>query len=191
MSAGFQAILFIDNRNFCANIVIILEKVQIFHRLLRNFSLFVRFFVPLSCARRYFRSEKRRKMHFSLHFRSLIRTFAGVKQDSRRHIASWLLLAVFVPMLVFSSIHVHENHASALTGCVECVAHHCHGHIGQTDASFDACVLCQFLSITFVAVAAQAVVAVFNVLWIRYAPLPCALCSASRGHIVTRGPPVA
>ena len=29
---------------------------------------------------------------------------------TKRHIASWLLLAVFVPMLLLSSVHIHETH---------------------------------------------------------------------------------
>lgn len=72
---------------------------------------------------------------------------------------------------------------------MECVAHHCHGHIGQTDASLDDCVLCQFLTLTFVGAAMAAFVAVFNVLWIKNVPLSSALCDACSGHILTRGPP--
>ena len=92
-------------------------------------------------------------------------------------------------MLVLSSVHVHESHDSALTQCVECVAHHCHGHIGQTDASLDDCVLCQYVSLTFVAATVALAAMIFHVLWIRYAPLTCVVYSASWGHIVTRGPP--
>lgn len=118
-------------------------------------------------------------------------TFAAVKITKKRHIASWLLLAVFVPMLFLSSIHVHENHVSALTECAECVAHHCHGHIGQTDTTLDACVLCQFISLTFTTASIAAVATIFNVLRIRYTLLPCAVYEANRDNIVTRGPPAA
>lgn len=108
---------------------------------------------------------------------------------TKRHIASWMLLAVFVPMLVLSSLHVHERHDATDKECAECVAHHCHGHIGQADTSFDACVLCQFLSLTFVAAATMVVTFIFNVLRFRYALLPCGVCTGSQGFIVTRGPP--
>ena len=107
----------------------------------------------------------------------------------KRHIASWVLLAVYVPMLVFSSLHIHESHYSADAACAECVAHHCHGHIGQTDVSSDDCVLCQFLSLTFVAAATAVASFIFNVSRITVVPLSCAVCGTRWGNIVTRGPP--
>ena len=107
----------------------------------------------------------------------------------KRHIASWMLLAVYVPMLVFSSLHIHESHASTDTECAECVAHQCHGHIGQTDSSSDDCVLCQFLSLTFTAAATAVVSFIFNVSRIINVPLSCAVCGTTWGNIVTRGPP--
>ena len=122
-------------------------------------------------------------------FRPQSSTFAPVNQRTRRYVASWLLLAVFLPMLLLSSFHFHENHVSEQTECTECVAHHCHGHFTQADISFDACVLCQFLSLTLIAAVLTAAAIVFNVLWIRYAPQPCAVCNTSWGAVVTRGPP--
>ena len=107
----------------------------------------------------------------------------------KRHIASWMLLAVYVPMLVFSSLHIHESHASTDTECAECVAHQCHGHIAQTDVSPDDCVLCQFLSLTFTAAATAVVAFIFNVSRITVVPLSCAVCGTRWGNIVTRGPP--
>jgi hypothetical protein len=118
-------------------------------------------------------------------------TFAPVNPTKKRHIASWVLLAVFVPMLLFSSLHIHDDHGSLLTECAECVAHHCQGHITQTDASFDDCVLCQFLSLTFVGAAIAAVACIFSVSWIFHAQLPAIACEAGWGNIVTRGPPAA
>ena len=107
----------------------------------------------------------------------------------KRHIASWMLLAVYVPMLVFSSLHVHRSHYSADAECAECVAHQCHGHIAQTDVSPDDCVLCQFLSLTFTAAAIAVVSFIFNVSRIINVPLSCAVCGTTWGNIVTRGPP--
>ena len=79
-------------------------------------------------------------------------TFAGVKLDNRRHITSWLLLAVFVPMLLLSSLHVHESGVgTAETECTDCVHNSCHGHLTQMASWTHDCVLCQFLSLTFVA----------------------------------------
>ena len=69
-----------------------------------------------------------------------------VKLKSKRHIASWLLLAVFVPMLLLSSVHVHDE-APMKAVCDACVHHHCSGHIGLLTDSMDDCVLCQFLTL--------------------------------------------
>ena len=112
-----------------------------------------------------------------------------MKLTLRRKIASWGLLAVIVPMVMLSSMHVHESHSSALTECAACVAHHCHGHIAQAALSFDDCVVCQFLSLTFVAAVLAAVAFFFNVLWIHYAQRPGSICKACLGKNITRGPP--
>ena len=113
-----------------------------------------------------------------------------MKLDNRRHIASWLLLAVFVPMLIFSCIHVHEEvSAGADTECADCVHHNCHGHLTSTASWAHDCVLCQFISLTFVAAAVAAVAVIFNVLWILFAPKQYAIYSTTGGCIVTRGPP--
>ena len=122
-------------------------------------------------------------------FRPQSSTFAPVNQETRRHIASWLLLAVIVPMLLLSSVHIHENHVSEQATCVECVAHHCHGHITPAEVSFDTCVVCQFLTLSFVAAALSVVALVFNVLRIHPALKSSQVCSARWGKIVTRGPP--
>jgi len=39
-----------------------------------------------------------------------------------------------------------------------CVEHHCHGHLGQLSAPIHDCVLCQFLTLPFVAAALVAIV---------------------------------
>ena len=61
-------------------------------------------------------------------------------------------------MLLFSSLHIHPDQALTQDECTDCVAHHCGGHIGQQTLSFDACVLCQFQTFSFVAAAVFAVV---------------------------------
>lgn len=76
----------------------------------------------------------------------------------KRHIASWILLAVFVPMLVMSSLHLHHSQTDITDSCSECVHHHCHGHLLQTDTNSHNCVLCHFLTIPFVAATAVAVI---------------------------------
>ena len=50
---------------------------------------------------------------------------------TKRHIASWVLLAVFLPMLLLSSFHIHETGETVKTECTDCVHHNCHGHLTQ------------------------------------------------------------
>ena len=102
-----------------------------------------------------------------------------------------MLLAVFLPMLVLSSFHVHSvaHHESGF--CKECVNHLPHaGHIGsQTVCSFD-CVLCQFFTLPFLA--AAAVILVVNIV-LRSAPLFAddqRVVSRERGFVSLRAPPV-
>lgn len=93
-------------------------------------------------------------------------------------------------MLILSSVHIHEDHALSETECPECIAHHCHGHVGQAVPSFDVCLLCQFLSLSFVVAAVVAAIVIFNVVRKRTARVLCTIYGMSRGIIVTRGPPV-
>ena len=78
--------------------------------------------------------------------------------DKRRQIAAWVLLAVFLPMLILSSVHVHESDGLHADECNECVHHHCHGHLGELTTTLHACVLCQFLTMSFVTTSILAVV---------------------------------
>ena len=67
---------------------------------------------------------------------------------TKRHIASWSLLAVFLSMLLLSSFHVHEAEESAATAHSECAHHHCSGHLTQPTAQLHQCLLCQFLTLS-------------------------------------------
>lgn len=77
------------------------------------------------------------------------------KIQHRRQWSAWILLAVFVPMVLMSSLHHHESKDSMEVFCYECL-HHIHhaGHLTTEQASVDHCVLCHFLSLTFFAAAA-------------------------------------
>jgi hypothetical protein len=113
-----------------------------------------------------------------------------MKQETRRHIASWLLLAVFVPMLVLSSIHIHETGETITTECADCVHHSCHGHIAATATWAHDCVLCQFLTLTMLTASAVGVVFILNRGVQLYAQNRCRLASVACGVVSLRGPPV-
>ena len=69
--------------------------------------------------------------------------------ELKRRIISILLLAVFLPALVASSVHRH--HPDGHEGTVECVdCHHQSGHLATGAQGLDECLLCQFLGLPFV-----------------------------------------
>jgi len=99
-------------------------------------------------------SEKQRKRTFLLVFHSICITFActnmKMKETTRRYYSSLVLLAVFLPILVLSSFHVHPEAHLDGNHCEECLHHIPHsGHFSSLSVcSFD-CVLCQFLTLPF------------------------------------------
>jgi len=113
-----------------------------------------------------------------------------VKETARRYYSSWVLLAVLLPMLIFSSLHVHPASHTGGDHCEECVHHLPHaGHISsQTFCSFD-CVLCQFLTMPFLV--AAAVVFVPRVLFYvaPYGSETQRVVSRTRGFVCLRAPP--
>ena len=109
--------------------------------------------------------------------------------NRKRHIASWLLLAVFVPMLILSSLHVHEQVQDNILDCKECVDHHCHGHLTQLSMSMDDCVLCQFLMLTFLAEAALVVVFYNRTFVFHFAQPQCDVHLEALGIPTLRAPP--
>lgn len=109
---------------------------------------------------------------------------------TRRHISAVVLLAVFLPMFMLSSFHVHPEAHSDGESCEECVHHLPHaGHISNlTVCSFD-CVLCQFLTLPFL----LAPVVVFKAKeFLHTAPLyptKQSVVSGEGGFVFGRAPP--
>jgi len=96
---------------------------------------------------------------------------------------------VFLPMLIMSSVHVHQTADPLDYECSGCVQHHCHGHIAQLPASMHACVLCQFVSLPFLAAVVCAVVFYNKVININYAQRRSYLKLDACGIITLRAPP--
>ena len=113
-----------------------------------------------------------------------------MKLGTIRHIAPWMLLAVFVPMLVFSSLHVHEDNKTVVaTECSDCVRHSCHGHMTTISYWSHDCVLCQFLTLTFVVTTAVCLIVVNNAASIKINVLRRKVCVAYGGIVGLRAPP--
>ena len=113
-----------------------------------------------------------------------------MKETTKRYFSSWALLAVFLPMLLLSSFHVHPEAHVEGDDCEGCVHHLPHaGHISNlTVCSFD-CVLCQFLTLSMLTAAVVAVTVYFHVYQQHHAQPSCGYHATSCGIIVTRGPP--
>jgi len=120
---------------------------------------------------------------------SLYRTFAAVNVMTKRNIASWVLLAVFVPMVILSSLHIHESSNLFGNDCKECLQHQCHGHLGELTVSMHDCVLCQFLTMSFLAATVFVVVLFNNVLRIQVAWLQGDIQLENCGIPTLRAPP--
>ncbi|RRD02812.1 hypothetical protein [Prevotella sp. OH937_COT-195] len=74
--------------------------------------------------------------------------------ERRRIYISRLLLLVFLPVLIVTTLHIHENSATE-TLCVDCVNDAPHaGHLSNGNIHFDNCLLCQFSTLPYLAAVA-------------------------------------
>ena len=80
------------------------------------------------------------------------------RQALKRQLYAWLLLAVFLPVLALSSVHVHRHADAPVAECTDCLNHSCQGHLTVTDDPLHQCVLCQFLTLSYIAAATIAVI---------------------------------
>ena len=72
------------------------------------------------------------------------------KAERRRILISRILLAVFVPMLLLSALHIHTEETSADDSCIECMHHVRHSHLTSGNFCIGQCVLCQFQTLPFI-----------------------------------------
>ena len=60
--------------------------------------------------------------------------------------SAWILLSVFLPMVLISSLHIHADYLSGTETCHDCMEHMVHnGHITDANSEVD-CPLCAFQS---------------------------------------------
>lgn len=73
----------------------------------------------------------------------------------KRRFSAWLLLLVFVPVMVATSLHIHDYGETKATACELCL-HHLHhdGHLNAYSDNVVDCVLCQFATLPYVAATA-------------------------------------
>lgn len=67
-----------------------------------------------------------------------------MKRLDKAYWSAWMLLSVFLPMVLLSSLHVHPELLIDNEPCHECIEHTVHnGHIAAVKATVD-CPLCAF-----------------------------------------------
>ena len=75
---------------------------------------------------------------------------------------AWVLLTVYLSIVLVSSLHIHPASLWQIDECEQCVNHTPHaGHLTASDGWSHDCLLCQFLSFSYVA-AAVATVILYN-----------------------------
>ncbi len=101
-----------------------------------------------------------------------------------------MLLTVYLSMLLVASLHVHAKAFHAITDCEQCVHHQVHnGHLTASDGGQHDCLLCQFLTLTYTAVAIATVVFFIQFCKIRYITPDFQMKSVARGVVGLRAPP--
>lgn len=74
-----------------------------------------------------------------------------MKTGRRRQMVARWLLAVFVPMVLLSSLHLHKEVAATGGECYQCAHHQPHsGHLSAASFAVHDCLLCQMLTVPFV-----------------------------------------
>ncbi len=114
-----------------------------------------------------------------------------MKQMQKRTWAARLLLLVFLPILTFSSLHTHQYAVGVEGDCYECANHLPHGgHISLQTIHIHDCVLCQFVSLSFVAATTLVLAVARQVdIVLLFTQTPQCLSAAYRPHS-PRAPPV-
>lgn len=80
-----------------------------------------------------------------------------MKAKTKRTRSAWLLLSVFVSMMMLSALHRHETAPVVTPTCADCAHHVHHGHLTTGSVSMHECLLCQFISFSYVAATTLAI----------------------------------
>ena len=109
---------------------------------------------------------------------------------TRRKASALVLLTLYVSILLFSCLHIHSESFFAANECEQCVHHLPHsGHLTAGDGLQHVCLLCQFLSLHYVAAAVTALI-LYNKVCARHYDAPLARIGLTKWGIVgLRAPP--
>ena len=109
----------------------------------------------------------------------------------KEKISSWILLSVFLPMVLLSSLHVHYEQNAVDTTCEQCECHVQHtGHLTVEKASVDDCVLCRFLGQDFVTAMGVVMMLMLSLVVVQSIFISSSHCQKCVTGIYRRGPPL-
>lgn len=109
--------------------------------------------------------------------------------DARRTWIGRFLLTLYLLILSVSVFHVHEHGGDFV--CQDCISHVQHGgHITDGDVSLGDCVLCSFLSTSYLAAGIVALATVVLVLYRDFVEQTVSIVCRTKRTILLRGPPV-
>lgn len=110
--------------------------------------------------------------------------------DTRRLSIGRFLLVVYLLILSASVFHVHK-HGGEDVVCQDCVSHVRHGgHITEGSISLGDCVLCSFLSTSYVAAEVITLAAMAIVLHRDFVNQTVSVVCRAKSTVLLRGPPV-
>ena len=81
-----------------------------------------------------------------------------MREQRSRVIKARVLLAIFVSTIVLSALHRHESVSTVAVDCTECAHHVHHYHLAIATTGIHDCLLCQFITLNYIAGTAVALV---------------------------------
>ena len=113
-----------------------------------------------------------------------------MKLDTRRLWVGRLLLMVYLSILSASVFHMHKHGGEDFV-CQDCTSHVQHsGHITEGGVSLGDCVLCSFLSISYLAAEVLALATIALVLHRDFVEQTVRVICRTKCTILLRGPPL-
>lgn len=108
----------------------------------------------------------------------------------KQRLVARILLMVFVPMLLLSSLHLHRSEPETEAACYACTHHIKHAdHLSAAPRVDGQCVLCQWLMLTYDVVRSTVVMVCLPVVVVRSVLGPQRPQTVMPGCVSLRGPP--
>lgn len=112
------------------------------------------------------------------------------RNSNRHNLYAIVLLMVMVLQVGIKTFHVHHDHASVHIECEDCDQHRVHdGHLTDWDGQSDECMLCQLLSVQYVATEAFCPDAIVEQFCLQNQDTQLSVCHGQWQNIQQRGPP--